>query len=111
MLIDATESPSHGVDLDPIIWAVIGFAVGVIVTVILCLLLFTCCYFTCFSSRIEKRKKHDIQGKSITFFTMASAIQSLRLCVLYYVGTESLTVKSSSKQDPIELTSATTVKQ
>ena len=84
MLIDAMENPSLGVDLDPIIWAIIGFAVGVTVTVILGLLLFACCYFTCFSARIEKRKRYDVQGKSRTFFTVALAIQSLslRLCIL-----------------------------
>ena len=56
--IDATEAPSNGVQLEPIVWAVIGFVVGVTVTVTLCLLLFICCYCTCFTARKEKRKKH-----------------------------------------------------
>ena len=60
----ATGTPSNRVHLDHIISAIIGFAVGVVVTVMLCLLLIVCCYFTCFSSKKEKRMKYDVhKGK------------------------------------------------
>jgi tellurite resistance protein TehA-like permease len=79
---DATETPSSGVQLDPVIWAIIGFAVGVTLTVIVCLLLFACCYFTCFSARQEKRKKYDVQGKSRYF----QDIIATRLDCVYYIS-------------------------
>lgn len=72
---DATEMPSNRVHLDRVIWAVIGFTAGVALTVILCLLLFACCYCTCFSARKEKRTKYDVQkGKSKPFSKIATAI-------------------------------------
>ena len=68
MLTDATEVPPSRGALDRIIWAIVGFAVGIAVTVVLCLLLFVCCYFTCISARKGKRKKYDVQkGKSNMF--------------------------------------------
>ena len=53
-----TENPSIGVQLEPVIWGIIGFAIGVTLTVLLCLLMFACCYKA-------KRKRYDVQqGRS-----------------------------------------------
>ena len=118
--IDTTENPSSGVQLEPVVWGIIGFAVGVTLTVLLCLL-FACCYKA-------KRKRYDVQqGRSKPVFRIGAVIYTIQ--TVYYlhliVGAELTMVEnpgaadiwtndlddkhgSSSKLDPIELTSTTT---
>ena len=125
MCTDTTENHSSGIQLDPIIWAIIGFAVGMILTVLLCLLIFTCC--ACYKA---KRNRYDVQqGWSKPVFRMHGYSNNniISLCVLAFInlGAESMMVenpgaadiwtndlddkhRSSSKLDPIELTSTTT---
>ena len=61
MCTGVTEAPSNGVTLDPVVWAIIGFAAGVTLTAALCFLLIICCYCSCFSAGKAKRTKYSVQ--------------------------------------------------